>query len=460
MEADIKTIILIIGIFRLIMIMVFSYQYLAAKSVKGPGWWLAWSVAETVSSLVMLMRGVQGLLPVAIVLQNPVIVAGSILMYIGITAFFSRKILFRRIITFFGIYYFLHLFFYIVIDDADIRTILLYAALLTTTTLSIITLVRYRKRSVAMTANAVSVILSINGIIMIFRLAMLTAGVESPTMFSSSPLNFLIYFNALIAGLILAFGFIIMVNQKLNHDIMMTREKLEVMNAEKDKLFSIIAHDLSSPFNILLGMTDILADPATDLTSIDSRKNALMINATARQAYELLQNLLQWSKLERGLIPSSPALHNVALLSDEVISTVNGNAGTKRIELEVAIPGDLDVYSDPLAFQTILRNLLTNAIKFTCPGGKIMISARKSDSNITEIAVSDNGIGMNSEILDNLFRIDSKVNRKGTQGEPSSGLGLIICRELLQRNSGTISVSSTEGSGSVFTVRLPAMASG
>ena len=89
-----------------------------------------------------------------------------------------------------------------------------------------------------------------------------------------------------------------------------------------------------------------------------------------------------------------------------------------------------------------------------------MISARKSDSNITEIAVSDNGIGMNSEILDNLFRIDSKVNRKGTQGEPSSGLGLIICRELLQRNSGTISVSSTEGSGSVFTVRLPAMASG
>ena len=270
MDIDIRTIILIIGIFRLIMILVFSYQYLAARSVKGPGWWLAWSVAETASSLVMLLRGVPELLPVAILLQNPIIVAGSVFIFIGVVSFFEQKVKFKTILVWFSFYYILHIFFYLVVDDSNIRTILLYLGLLTTTILSLASFYRNKTRSIAMTVNALSIILTLHAMIYIFRIVMILAGIESPTMFSSSVVNFVIYFDALIVGLLLAFGFIILVNQRLNSELVLAGEKLTLLNAEKDKFLSIVAHDLASPFNIILGMTEIMAedDPAMTVAEV------------------------------------------------------------------------------------------------------------------------------------------------------------------------------------------------
>jgi len=455
MDIDIRTIILIIGIFRLIMILVFSYQYLAARSVKGPGWWLAWSVAETTSSLLMLIRGVPELLPVVILLQNPIIVAGSVFIFIGVVSFFERKVSFRKILAWFSLYYILHVFFFLVIDDSNIRTIILYLGLITTIILSLAVLYRNKTRSIAMTVNALSIILSLHGLIYILRLIMIVAGIESPTMFSSSPVNFVIYFDALIVGLLLAFGFIMLVNQRLNNEIVMAGEKLKQLNAEKDKFLSIIAHDLVSPFNYILGMTDMMVEKDCRLTSDDYRKNATMLNSSARKTYNLLQNLLQWSRLERGLMPFNHAEYKLVGLVNKSLSAVEEGARAKKIGIINVVSDDIIIFTDSAAFETILRNLASNAIKFTAGGGKIIISSGKTDGKMVEISVKDTGIGMSSEILSNLFRIDSQINRQGTEGELSTGLGLIICKEFVEKGSGRIWATSEEGRGSEFCFTVP-----
>ena len=455
MEIDIRTIILIIGIFRLIMILVFSYQYLAARSVNGPGWWLAWSVAETASSLVMLLRGVSELLPVAILLQNPIIVAGSVFILIGVLSFFEKKISPRTILAWFSLYYILHIIFYLIVDDSNIRTILLYLGLLTTTVLSLAVLFRNKTRSIAMTVNALSIILSLHGMIFIFRIIMILAGIESQTMFFSSPVNFVIYFDALIVGLLLAFGFIILVNQRLNNEIVLAGEKLKQLNAEKDKFLSIVAHDLSSPFNVILGITDLMTEKNTRMTTEEYRKNAMLLNSSARNTFNLLQNLLQWSKLERGLMPFNPSDYKLVRLVNQILATVEESARAKKIKIINDISDDIIIYTDAAAFGTILRNLVLNAVKFTTAGGKITISSGNSDGKIVEISVKDTGIGMSREILINLFRIDSQINRQGTDGELSTGLGLIICKEFVEKGSGRIWATSEEGKGSEFCFTVP-----
>jgi signal transduction histidine kinase len=455
MDIDIRTIILIIGIFRLIMILVFSYQYLAARSVKGPGWWLAWSVAETASSMVMLLRGVPELLPVAILLQNPIIVAGSVFILIGVLSFFEQKISPRTILVWFSFYYIIHIFFYLAVDDSNIRTILLYLGLLITTVLSLAVLFRNKTRSIAMTVNALSIILSLHGMIYIFRIIMITAGIESPTMFSSSPINFVIYFDALIVGLLLAFGFIILVNQRLNNEVVLAGEKLIQLNAEKDKFLSIVAHDLASPFNNILGLTDMMVEKNSGMTNDDYRKNAMLLNSSARRTFNLLQNLLQWSKLERGLIPFNPSEYKLVSLVNQSIAAIEESARAKKIEIITDISDDIIIFTDATAFGTILRNLASNAVKFTTAGGKIIISSVKSDGKMAEISVKDTGIGMSGEILSNLFRIDSQINRHGTEGEMSTGLGLIICKEFVEKGSGSLWATSEEGKGSEFCFTVP-----
>jgi signal transduction histidine kinase len=130
-------------------------------------------------------------------------------------------------------------------------------------------------------------------------------------------------------------------------------------------------------------------------------------------------------------------------------------AGKKELEITINIPSDIIVYADSSVFQTVIRNLVSNSVKFTPRGGKIYISAKETNHRIVEISVRDTGIGMNDEMLKSLFRLDAKVNRKGTEGEPSTGLGLILCKDFIEKHNGKIVVESEEGKGSVFTFSMP-----
>jgi len=232
-------------------------------------------------------------------------------------------------------------------------------------------------------------------------------------------------------------------NQKLQHTI-----------AEKDKLFSIIAHDLRSPFMGLLGLTEIMADQSTDLSMDEMRNYSRSLRKTAISVYDLLENLLDWSRLSRNMI--KPQMKEVAIqpLIEECLQQQQYSIERKELEINFDNTQSTCAYADSSLLVSVFRNLISNAIKFTSKGGKIGIAVTETGGNEVQIIVSDTGVGINPDKLLNLFGSDKNIINKGTEGEPSSGLGLIICKELLEKMQGSIRAESNEGNGSRFFVTL------
>jgi len=243
--------------------------------------------------------------------------------------------------------------------------------------------------------------------------------------------------------------------KKAEAEIKRMNEELLISNAEKDKLFSIIAHDLRSPFNSFLGLTQIMAENLQDLTMEEIRKFTLTMRDSVSHLYRLLENLLQWARMQQGMILFNPEVIPLCSIIIDSLDIVAEPAQLKEIEITCTIPENLEVLADVNVVQTIIRNLASNAVKFTPRGGKVDISARMLPDRFIEISVADTGIGMNQEILDKLFRLDGKVNREGTEGEASTGLGLILCKEFIEKQGGKLWVESEEGKGSVFYFTLP-----
>lgn len=231
--------------------------------------------------------------------------------------------------------------------------------------------------------------------------------------------------------------------------------QLQALNDEKDKFFSIIAHDLRSPFSSFLGLTEIMAEKLPDLPLTDVMVLAAQMRDSARNLYGLLENLLQWSMLKRGVAQFKPEFTLLHSEIDECIQLCSGIARDKLISLRLDVSSHLIVYADLYMLRSLLRNMLTNAIKFTPDGGKVSISATLQPDRSCLISVQDTGIGMSKDIQDKLFKIDGDVSRKGTNGELSTGLGLLLCHEFVSLHHGKIWVESIEGEGSTFFIQLP-----
>ncbi|MEI6683127.1 MAG: ATP-binding protein [Bacteroidota bacterium] len=243
--------------------------------------------------------------------------------------------------------------------------------------------------------------------------------------------------------------------KRTEEEIQRKNEQLMAANAEKDRFFSIIAHDLRSPFNALLGFTRIMVEELPTLAPEDLEMIAKTMRKSTLTLFSLLENLLAWAKIQQGLIPFSPELFQLLPVITESSQPLAEPAAGKEIDLATDIPEHLTIFADQGMLQTIIRNILSNAVKFTPRGSRIWLSAKSSADGGIEITCRDTGIGMNQYIVDNLFRIDVQTSRKGTEGETSSGLGLIICRDLVDKHKGTISVESREGEGSTFYIRIP-----
>jgi signal transduction histidine kinase len=238
-----------------------------------------------------------------------------------------------------------------------------------------------------------------------------------------------------------------------------TKDSLEKTNAEKDKFFSIIAHDLKSPFSGFLGLTKIMAEELQDLTMAEMQNFSQSMMASANNLYKLLENLLEWSRMQRGVTEFNPEVCVLSKLIKQNVGIESEVAKLKDIELVSNIPENVSVFSDLPMLNTVIRNLMSNAIKFTPRGGRIelgtMNSSVGSQSADVCVYVKDNGLGMNPELLDKLFKIDKKSSRPGTEGEPSTGLGLLLCKEFVERQGGRIWVESEVGKGSTFYLTLP-----
>ncbi|MCX6281238.1 MAG: PAS domain-containing sensor histidine kinase [Bacteroidetes bacterium] len=239
------------------------------------------------------------------------------------------------------------------------------------------------------------------------------------------------------------------------NEIELKNEELQRLNAEKDKLLSIIAHDLRSPFNSLLGFTEMLVEELPSLSKDEIQKIAVSMRKSTTSLYALLENLLEWSRLQRGLIPYNPEVFPLRHKLAETIEVLMESANKKGISISYDIPADMEVYADRNMFEVIIRNLTSNAIKFTYEQGKVILSAGSMPDSSVKISITDTGIGMNEAMITNLFRFDENTNRKGTSHEPSTGLGLIICREFIEKHGGTLQVVSEENKGSTFTLTLP-----
>jgi signal transduction histidine kinase len=230
--------------------------------------------------------------------------------------------------------------------------------------------------------------------------------------------------------------------------------KLKEMNATKDKFFNIIAHDLKNPFTSLMGSSELLYLNISQLENKNIVNLAKIINDSAKNGYAILQNLLDWSRSQTGLLTINPENINIRNLIDEGISNISQLASNKEIEISSETKDDIFVVTDKNMMKTILRNLLSNAIKFSYRKGKVIISA-VIDHNKVIITVKDNGIGIPEENLDKLFRIDTKISVPGTENEMGTSLGLKLCKEFAEKLGAKIWVESIENKGSDFYLSLP-----
>ena len=249
------------------------------------------------------------------------------------------------------------------------------------------------------------------------------------------------------------------INRKRAEDeIKLKNEELSKINSEKDKFFSIIAHDLRSPFSGFLGLTHIMAEELPSLSMSQIQELAIDMKNSATNLYSLLENLLKWARMQRGLIPFTPEVVHLLPMVDECITIALEPAKNKGIDITYDIPENTEIFADSYMLQTVIRNLVSNAMKFTPKGGKINVSAKTTDDNKSvEIFIHDTGIGMNQSMVRNLFRLDVQTSRPGTEGESSSGLGLLLCKEFVEKNGGKIWVESEEGKGSTFHFTIPGM---
>ncbi len=234
---------------------------------------------------------------------------------------------------------------------------------------------------------------------------------------------------------------------KLNH-------KLNHLNNTKDKFFSIIAHDLRTPFNAIIGFSEILTDQIRKKNYENIEEYAVIIQNSSQRTMDLLQNLLDWARLQTGIIEFKAVDFFIHDLLTDTIDLLNDTASQKKIQIFNNIHKELSVKADKSMISTVLRNIISNAIKFSNPGGKITISSEKNE-NETIFSICDNGIGISKENQLKMFRIDENFSVKGTQNEKGTGLGLILCKEFVEKHGGRIWVESEEGIGSTFYFTLP-----
>jgi signal transduction histidine kinase len=245
--------------------------------------------------------------------------------------------------------------------------------------------------------------------------------------------------------------------ESINQKLLLSENRLKKMNMSKDRLFSIISHDLRNPMNALLGLAEILNKNIAKLSGERIIKYSGIIYTSAHSIYSQIESLLEWSRAQSNNIQYKPELFDLRPLILNVFTLFELAAFNKKIDLLCQIDNANMVYADRETIALVLRNLIDNGIKFTKEGGKVIVTSKKID-NFVEVSVTDTGIGISNDDLSKLFRFDEVFTRSGTRGEQGTGLGLIMCKEFIEINKGKINVTSHNQSGSTFYFSIPAKA--
>ncbi len=246
-----------------------------------------------------------------------------------------------------------------------------------------------------------------------------------------------------------------------NREIVRQKDELEKqkkelieLNATKDKFFSIIAHDLRSPIGTLIALSEMLRTDIDLLTGKETHEILASLHDLSRNYLKLLDNLLQWSSMQTGRMEAKPEKFNIIGVIDEVIGFYRVTAVEKQVNLVNTAEGDIKVFADKNMIRTVLRNLVSNALKYTAMEGVVVVGIKMQPYRV-EVYVKDSGLGMTAEKVEKLFKLDQTFSTVGTANEKGTGLGLILCKEFIEKNKGTIHVESQHGYGSTFRFTLP-----
>lgn len=222
----------------------------------------------------------------------------------------------------------------------------------------------------------------------------------------------------------------------------------------KDKFFSIIGHDLRSPFNSILGFSELLVETIDELDKDEIRSYAIQVNRSAQNSFELLNQLLEWGMLKQNKVPFAPEENNINKLVENVVDVLSATANRKDIAINVSIPDGVYFFLDSNMFSSIVRNLLSNAIKFTPPKGKIDISIKVEKDKLV-VSLSDTGIGISEEKVNTIFNSEMVQSTYGTNQEIGTGLGLSLCREFIEMHKGHIWIESKLNIGTTIHFTIP-----
>jgi signal transduction histidine kinase len=233
-----------------------------------------------------------------------------------------------------------------------------------------------------------------------------------------------------------------------------SNQELAQINMDKDKLFTILAHDLRSPLGSMMNLSELLVENIKDFDENEIVEVADTLHKSATQTFQLLNDLLAWSSVQMGKGEREKEYFPISDIIVENFTLLNSDASRKQIEIKLDIDPELYVFADKFAIQTVLRNLMSNAIKFTRHQGIITIKSEK-DSAFIKISVIDNGIGITKEKQKKIFRVGAVSSSPGTDGEKGTGFGLLLCKDLIERNGGEIKLISEKGKGSTFYFTLP-----
>ena len=242
--------------------------------------------------------------------------------------------------------------------------------------------------------------------------------------------------------------------QAVNELLSESERNLKELNASKDKFFSIISHDLKSPYQGLLSILDLLIRDYDNLDDEEKKDIFIKIRNSSQRTYNLLDNLLQWSRIQTGKAKYNPEKINLLKVSSDIIDLFCDSSIVKGIAIKNLISEDIFLFADPNMIHLIIRNLLSNAIKFSYPYNEIILSALELDGHV-EISVRDFGVGIEAEKAENLFRIDVQNSTMGTARETGTGLGLVLCKDMVTIHKGTIWSKSEKGKGSTFSFTIP-----
>lgn len=242
--------------------------------------------------------------------------------------------------------------------------------------------------------------------------------------------------------------------KKASKQLSVQNEKLQDANQTKEKFLSIIGHDLKNPFNSVLGLSNLVIDQWKSLDDEERFQISNEINSSSQSLYELLDNLLIWSRTQTSNVKRVPIKFDLNESIQQIYEIFKNQANFKNINVRLEISGIKNVFADPNMISTVIRNLLSNALKFTHEGGQIVIRSQ-SKADMVEFSISDNGKGILPEDLKRIFEDTGHQTTKGTSNETGSGLGLLLAKEFINRNKGLIWVESKPGKGSLFTFTLP-----